>query len=260
MVQMTRVALQALIDRDIKENTAGEITATILNEVLTDITDSVDILATGALAPSIRSFNIDGQALFVDPGTTLSGLKTFNYSLTEEDNVSGTLTLAQGVSNLSTTVDPKNSSVDLTINSVTLNAGDTVTWTLSGTDTLGPNNFSRTFTVTAYEDSDYVYYSIEADDDPSDVVIGSASRIPFAGTQQSFTTPTFSGNQYLTILQRASEPDITQIFIDGLNQFDAFTKTLNALTINSQSYDAYVSTNALVGSVVSGEQVIIVRG
>ena len=258
MVQMTRPALQALINRVIIQNTTGAITASVLNDVLTDIVDSVDILASGALAPQIRSFSISGQATAVDPDTSLSGTKTFIWNITEEDNVSGNLTLTQGVSTLSSTIDPKAGTADIAINSVTLAAGEEVVFTLSGTDTFS-GNFSRTFTVAARALDDYLYYSLEADNDPSDVVVANANRTPFGGTQQSFTLPTFTGNRFLTILQKATEPAISQIFVDGLNQFDAFTKTSAALNISGASFDAYVSTNSLIGSVASGDQITIVR-
>ena len=258
MVQMTRAALQDLIDRIFVTNNARAITAVTANEVLSDIVDSVDILASGSLAPQIRAFSITGQDLFVDPGTTLTGTKTFTWTISEEDNVSGNLTLQQGASTLSSSVDPKAGTVDIAINSVTLNAAEEVVFTLSGTDTF-MNNFSRTFTVTARSDDDYVYIDDEDDNDPSNFAIAGATRIPFAGTQQQLTVPTFAGNQYVEIIQKSTEPDLTGIFIDGVNQIKVFTKTPNALTVNAANFDAWTSNNELVGSVVSGDVITITR-
>lgn len=259
MVQMTRAALQQLIDSRIVTNNIGGITAVILNDILTDIVDSADILPSGSLAPQIREFSIQGQATTVDPGTTLaSGNRTFLFNVTESDNVQGTLTLTQGASTLSTTIDPKDSSVVVAINAVTLNGGEDVVFTLSGTDTF-MNNFNRTFIVTARSDDDYVYYNTEADSNPADFDINAASRIPFVNTNQSFTIPDFMGNRFLTIIQKATEPALTGILIDGLNQIDAFTLTASALNVNAAPFNAYVSNNALVGSVVSGDTVTLVR-
>lgn len=259
MVQMTKEALQRLINSDIVQNTNRAITGAKLNAVLIDMTDSLTFPSTSTVAPDIRRFEIENQATEVAAGTNLSGSKTFLYNVTESDNVSGNLTLRQDDVILVSNIDPKNESVNVTINSITLNAGDSTVFRLEGTDTIGPTAFQKDFTVTALRDRDYVYISAEADNDPSDVNIALATRSQFVSGSQILTVPTFSGNQYLTILQRASEPNLTEIIIDSLNQIDAFTKTDDAITIDTVLFDAYVSTNLLVGSIVSGDRVTLVR-
>lgn len=259
MVQMNETALRALINRLIIQNTTGEISGTDANTVLIDMIDSLTFRSTSTTPPEVRSFSIQDQPTEVDAGVTLSGTKTFLYSVTEPGNVNGDLTLLQAAATLSSTIDPTGSSAAVAINNVTLNAGDTVVFTLRGTDTIGPTQFERTFTVRGRTDDDYVYISDEADSDPSDVIIANASRTPFVAGQQTLTIPTFSGNRFLTILQKASETELSQIVIDSVNQIDAFIKTDNALVINSENFDAWVSENQLVGSIVSGEQVLIVR-
>lgn len=265
MVQMNKAGIQRIIDTLLADNTAGDISASDVRTVLTDMNDSLTFLSSSAVEPAIRSFSIEGQASRVDAGTTLSGTKTFVFNLSEEDNVQGNLTLTQtnpgqAAQTLSSSIDPKTSSLSQAINNVTLAAGETVTFTLSGVSDLAGNaTFDRTFTVTGRTDDEYVYISDEADNDPSDVVVANATRSAFVAGQQDLVVPTFSGTRYLTILQKASEPELTQIVIDSVDQIGAFTKTDDALTINSQQFDAYVSNNLLVGSVVSGDAVTIVR-
>lgn len=258
MVQMTRAALQQLIDNRILTNNVRAITATVLNDILTDIVDSFDILPSGALAPTIREFSIQGQDTLVDPGTTLaSGNRTFLFNITESDNVDGTLTLTQGASTLSTTIDPKDNSAVVAINAVSLNGGEDVVFTLSGTDTF-TNNFSRTFTVTARSDDDYIYYRVEADNNPADFDINAATRQPFVSGQQVFTVSTASDG-FLTIIQKASEPALTGIFIDGWNQIRAFTLVPSALNVNGAPFNAYVSIRNLDADDVNGDVITLVR-
>ena len=274
MTQVNRTALrdlrtrfQTAIDNTITQNTTGDITGTVLNtlldegsQLLIDLIDSCDVLDSTSLAPSFRTFVIEGQNTNVSAGTTLSGTVTFEFILTESDNVDGNLTLQQGVDTLASNIDPKGGSFTQAINSVTLNAGDSVTFTLSGTAlaVAGGAAFSSTFTVTALQPDDFIYWGLDADGDPSDFNTATAQQAVFA-TSQSITIPSFSDNQYLVIAQKSSDAPITQIFIDGINQFDAFTETTSAFTVNAAAYDAYVTNHALIGTVVSGDIVQIVR-
>ena len=259
MVQMTRAALQVLVDRDILENTTGLITATKVNDVLTDIVDSMDVLPSGALLPFVRTFLIDGQATKVDAGTDIGGAASFLYNINEPGNVDGNLSLTQDLATLSSSVDPAGTSVGVVIPATVLTAGQSSTFTLSGTDTIGPNNFSRDFVVTAYTDDEYVYINAEADRDPSDFVIGNATRTPFSGTRQNITIPNYSGGRYITICQKASEPQLTGIIIDSWNQLGAFERFPNAFQSNSENFDAYVSNNLIVGATVSGDTITLER-
>ena len=274
MTQVNRTALrdlrtrfQTAIDSNITQNTTGDITGTILNtlldegsQLLIDLIDSCDVLDSTSLAPTVRTFVIEGQNTDVAAGTTLSGTVTFDFVLTESDNVDGNLTLRQAAATLSTTIDPKGGSFTQAINSVTLNAGESVTFTLQGTAlaVAGGGVFSRTFTVTALQPDDFVYWGLDADGDPSDFNTATAQQAIFARSQ-TITVPSFSDNQYLVIAQKASDAAITQIFIDGINQFDAFTENPAAFSVNGAPYDAYVTNHALVGTIVSGDAVQIVR-
>lgn len=274
MTQMTRGALrnvrtrlQSSIDTQIIENTSGLVTGTIMNSVLDsvssvveDIIDSADILTSGSLAPAFRTFLLVNQATSVDAGTTLSGTVTFEYLITEEDNVDGNLTLTQGVSTLSSAIDPKAQSVNIAINNITLAAGESVTFTLSGTALPGAGGaaFQATFTVTALQPDDYIYWGLDADGDPSNFVIGTAQQAPFARTQR-IIVPNFADNQHLVIAQKSADVPITQILINGVDQFDAFTETASAFNVNAAAFDAYVSDNLLIGSIVSGDIITLVR-
>ena len=262
-----RTRLQNSVDTTIVENTSGLITATQMDTVLTaqntiilDLIDSADILDATSLAPAITEFNIESQSLSVDAGTTISGTLTFDFLVRESDNVDGLLTLAQGVATLASNIDPKAGSVAQAVNPVTLNAGESVTWTLSGNalPVAGGAAFSRTVTITAREPDDYIYWGVDADGDPSNFDTGTAEQAVFAQSQ-SITIPTYSGAQHIVIAQKSSDPPIRQILYNGVDWFQAFTETTSAFNVNAASYDALVSDNALLGSIFSGAVFQIVR-
>jgi hypothetical protein len=260
MVQMSRTQLQALINTDIIENTAGLITATQLNGILTDITDSFQTLPTGALLPSVRAFVLIGQPTAVTAGTTLSGVLTIAYNINEPGNVQGNLRFLQDGVELVNNIDPTVGAANITINNVTLNAGDTTVFRLEGTAVAGVGGavFFREITVRALAATDFIYYGLDADTNPADFDINTAQSAIFS-TTQVIMVPTFTGNQHFVIAQRASDPQITQLIIGGIDQLAAFTRTPNAFLVSGLQYDAYVSDNALVGSIVSGDRVEIRR-
>lgn len=274
MTQMNRAGLRGLrsrlqssLDSQITENTTGAITGTILNNVLDtistvleDVIDSADILASASLAPAVRNFIIVDQANDVDAGTIISGTKTFEFVLTEEDNVDGNLTLTQGAATLSTTIDPKGGSFNQAVNSITLGASESVTFTLSGTAIVGAGGaaFQATFTITARAPDDFIYWGWDADGNPADFVIGTAQQAPFQSTQ-TIVVPSNPSDAYLVIAQKASDNPITQILIDGINQIDAFTRTDDAFSVNGALYDAYVSDHELIANIVAGDRITLVR-
>lgn len=262
-----RTRVQNNVDADIVENTSGNITATEMDTILTaqnslllDVIDSANILDGTSLAPSIPVFQIEGGSVSVDPGTTLSGTITFDYTVREGDNVSGNLTLAQGATTLATNIDPKGGSVAQAINSVTLTAGSSVTFTLSGTalPVAGGAAFQSTYTVTARQPDDYIYWGLDADGDPANFDTNTAQQAVFAQSQ-AITVPSFTGDQHLVIAQKASDDPIRQILVDGIDMFRAFTVTPAAFTVNAAPYDATVSNHPLLSSVVVGKSIQIVR-
>lgn len=211
-------------------------------------------------APSIDSFTLDGISQGEDAPYDLDGVVTFRFAISSASNIQGDLTILQGSAVLSSTIAKTATSAALTVNTVTLNAGESVTFTIRATSALSGNpTIERSFTVTAVEAQDYLYLATEDDSDPATTVIASATQVGYTPGDQVVTIPTFAGNKYLKILQRATDPEVTQILIGGINQFGAFTKTDDAITVGGVLFDAYVSTNLLVGSVVSGQQMTLVR-
>lgn len=211
--------------------------------------------------PAFTSFVVGTQGTEVDAPFTISGATPVTYTTDNPGNFQGLLTVLQELTAILPNLTPQASfSGFALVNSVTLNAGQSVTFRIRGTSALAGNpSVERTYTITARNPQDFLYLSAETDSDPSDVDTGAATAIPFTAGNQVVTIPTFTGNRFLTILQRASDPEITQILIGGINQFAAFTKTDDAISVNSVLFDAYVSTNQLVGSAVSGQQMTLVR-
>ena len=256
MVQVTKTEWDREVNGLFVNNTSGDIEADEVRAVLNNLGDSVGFLAP-TQPPSIRSFLISGQPTFVDPNTLLTGEKTFVYIVANSDAVQGNLTLAQGAANLSTTVDPKGDAVAVTINDITLAASQQVVFTLSGTD--GTNPFSATFTITARAIDEYIYYGTQVSNDPTTFDFANETRSPFVSGSQAISVPTFTGEEYLIIAQKATEPDFTEINIDGTNQIGAFTKTPDAFVVNAANFSAWTSDNILRGSIVSGNVLTLVR-
>ena len=254
MVAMTKAQWDAEAARLLVNNTTGDIEADEVQRLLQDLSDSIEFTPSPD-PPEIRSFTIQGQSTTVNPGTSLTGTKTFLFNITNPGGVTGNLTITQDAANLSTTVDPTASSVNLAINNVTLNAGQSTVFEMSGTGIA----VNRQFTITARTDDDFLYFGTQPTNVASSFNPLSESRTPFSAGSQSFVIPSFTGNEYLVIAQKASESAITEIIIDSVNQFDAFTITPNAFLVNSEQFNAYVSNNALLDSQLAGETVTILR-
>lgn len=212
----------------------------------------------GFAAPSITSFSIRGVPNNVPAGMTLAGSQTFDYVIDMPGNVQGNLTLTEDGATLATDIDPNGTSTVQTINEVDYQAGDSTTFTLSGTDTQG-DPFSRNYIISVPEQHEMIYYGTQASSDATTFDFANESSAQFVAGTQSFTIPTFTGNEYLVYAQLSTEPDPTQINIGGLNQIGTFTKVANAFIVNSNNFDAWISNNLLVGSILSGDTVEIVR-
>lgn len=104
------------------------------------------------LAPAFGSFSIQSQSSTVEAGTSLSGSKTFTWSISNGGNVQANSIVVRDVSasaDLATGL-ANDGSQSLTINSVTLtNAGDSQSWKASATNSQGSSFDSSNFTVTA---------------------------------------------------------------------------------------------------------------
>ncbi len=267
MARLSKVALKAALDALIVNNTSGDIEADEVNTLLTDFIDSFEEEATPASVPSIRNFRYDGEVKSVNPGTTITGSQTFRWDVSEPSLIQGNLTLSQNVPVtgnvvLDSAVNPTAGSFVDTITEVTLTAGQQTDFVLSGTATPGAGGgaFSSTITTLARTLDDYVYVGDAATNVPALPLPGQTNfSFPFAGSRQNLVIPTFAGNRFLMISQKASEPNLRAIEIGGLNQLTAFNRVDDAVKINNEDYDVYVSNSQLIGSTVSGQVVEIVR-
>ena len=254
MTQRDAADLKDEIARVIFENTTGLVTATNHAALAVDFVDSFE-LKSPAPEPAFTSFFIVGQDTAVDPGTELSGSQTFRWTLMQSGGASGTITIKQGVSDLSTTI-PLAGGADtvLTINTVTLAAGVSETFEI---DVTGAS--PRTFVVRGRTLNEYVYFGSQTSSDFSTFDFANESRTPLEIPAQTIAVPTYTGNEFVGICQPAATPDIQGLRIGSLEQIAAFTVQRNVFTAGGSLYDAWVSNHALIGDVVSGNSIRILR-
>ena len=197
--------------------------------------------------PAITAFSIVGQSTSVPANTQLTGSKTFSYTVSNPSNVSGNLTLTQtnpgeAAQTLASDIDPNGSSTVQNINTVTLAAGESVVFTLSGTDTQS-GNFSDTFTVRAPNPHEFLYYGRSATNNPASVAVSSLSSNEITASGQSITirTGNTAQGEFFIILVPTSE-DINTITDTVLNTdvTSIFTRTEDVRQINSINYTSYV--------------------
>ena len=241
MVEKTPNGLQQDIDRDIIDNTQGLITPLQVRTILTDMTDSFVPLGNYH-APSITAFAVSGQATSVSANTQLSGNKTFTYALNNAASVSGTMTISQNGSDLSTAVSADQTSIELTINTVIVSAGQSVTFQLAGSD-IRQNTFSRNFIVRAPQDHEFLYSGLSNANNPASVDISGFSSSEITGSGQQITVNTGAALQsfYFMIFVPTAE-DLSSI-VDtalGTDVTSIFTRTADVRTINSENYTSYV--------------------
>lgn len=198
-------------------------------------------------APAITAFSIVGQSTSVAANTQLTGSKTFSYTVSNSSNVSGNLTLTQtnpgeSAQNLATDVNPSGSSTVQTINTVTLAAGESVVFTLSGTDTQS-GNFNKTFTVRAPNPHEFLYSGRSTTNNPASVDISGFNSAEITGSGQDITvtTGTTAQGDHFIILVPTSE-DLSTITDTVLNTdvTSIFTRTEDVRQINSIDYTSYV--------------------
>ena len=257
MVQVTKVEWDAEVNRLFVNNTSGDIEADEVKTVLNNLGDSITF-QTPTQPPAIISFLIADQPIDVDPDTEISGQKSFVYTVSNSDDVTGNLTLTQDAVTLSTIIDPKGNAENITVTTVTLAAGQSTVFTLSGVD-INTNPFNSTFTITARTIDELIYYGSQASNDATVFDFANETNTAFISGSQSISIPPFAGNEYFVIAQLATEPDFTGITIDGVNQADAFIKTPDAFQVNAKNYNAWVSRNQLQGSLVSNSPILLER-
>lgn len=256
MTQLNQSQLNDLIDRTVFTNTTGQVNAANVNGLLKDMVASFSLAAAGAV-PSIRQFRILNVGPAVDADFNLTGTQTFEFMIENASAVVGNLTIQQAGANLSTTIPPANTTASLTVNTILLAAGNSVVFTLSGTDGVTP--FSDTYTVRARTADEYVYIGTDADGDLTGFDPTTGTRFAQEGVSQLINAPTWSGNEHLVISYNATLGALAEITIAGINQIDAFTRNVNAVLVNGIAFDVYVSDNPIVGSIASQEPITISR-
>lgn len=230
--------------------------------VITELNIATEQYVNNLLAydsPAIISLSItELPDLTPDAGFDFAGVRTVNYSVSNTSNVDGDLTVSWDGVNLLTNVSAFATSVSVTIPSTIAAVGESHSLVLSGLNTNG-DTFSRTLTYRTPQPHELIYFGTQTSSDATTFDFANESSEDFVAVSQSFTIPTFTGTEYLVYAQRSTENDVTEIRIGGLNQLDAFTKVPNAFTVNSQNFDAWITINLLLGSVVSGDRVEIFR-
>ena len=196
----------------------------------------------GLPAPGVSGFSIQGQATHVDAGTTLSGSKTFEYTVSNPSRL-GNGTIAQNSIEIATGIDPTSSSTVATITTQTLNAGETATFGISF-PIDGGGTVTDTFTVTGRQQAETLYYGALATDTSATVDPATLSvEQVISGSQfnADFDIPV-SG---FAVIISPADRDISSIIERTFNVevLGDFTKVTNARTINSQQYDTYVHQN-----------------
>ena len=195
----------------------------------------------GDTNPAVTAFSIQDEPVNVLPGTTISGTKTFLYSISNTANVVGNLTIRQDGAALSSAVNRDGSSISLAINSVTLtNAGDSTTFQISGLNNQS-QTFSRDFTVTAAASSEFFYYGLSATNNPASIDTSTMQRRLSAAETFDFSVGPTSAGQFI-ILLAPQDHDLSTLINTGLNVdvLNTYTATTFVRTINGQLYNSYV--------------------
>lgn len=201
----------------------------------------VDAQTQSFLAPAFTAFAVDIPQSPLG-GSTFSGSKTFTWTVTNQGNIDGNLTIKQEATNLSTTVDPSLGTIDLTITSFSLNAGETQTFNISGTDTQA-NGFQRNYVVTAQAADEHVFYGLSSTNNPASVDTSTLTEALITGSGQQITAsigPTSAGD--FIIILAPTDNDLSQIVNTAINVnvINTFTKTNDVRTISGQLYNSYV--------------------
>ena len=187
--------------------------------------------------PAITSFDIVSGSKEV--GTTLS-ISTFSHAESNVGNIDGNLTLKRGSTTLSSTIAPKSSSTSVSItDSVTPTSAQTITYTLSGTDTRG-NLISKTDSINFYFPS-FVGASASTTVTPSTVT---SSFTKVASSSLSGTKSIPANTQYVYFITTSNISSIK-----GTNGFAVTYSKLNDITLSingvNKVYNVYRTDNLL---------------
>lgn len=207
------------------------------------IQQAIDAISPNMPVPRFTAFSVDIPDTLT-AGTPQTGTHTFTWSIENIQNVSGTLTISQDGTDLSTTVDPALGTIDLTINDFTLAVGESETFTISGSDVQTPaNTFTRNDVKRVPQPHEFLYEDRQSTNNFATVDISLLTAIDITASGQTITVSRGAGQvgDFFGILVPADE-DISEIRDTTFNQdiTEAFTRTENARVINSINYNSYV--------------------
>lgn len=192
--------------------------------------------------PVITLFNIQGQQASVNPDTELSGTVLFNLAVMRPDQVDGTLSIAQDGTQIATGIAATATTHTATITTVTLAAGQSTTFVLSGASDSG-QAFSRSFIVRAAQLHEFAYYGIRPTNDFMSVDTADLSSTDITSNDQFDVAGAFADTHVLGILV-PSNMDLARITTLGVPVTSSFTRTLNVRIVSGQEYILYHLQNS----------------
>lgn len=201
--------------------------------------------------PVFNSFSVSGQATTVEIGTTLSGSKTFTWSITVNSGIVSTIDIFNiNTSTNLVTNTPNDGSQAATITTIQLNAdGSQQQWRGIAHDTgTSPGNInSSTFTVT----SRFLRFYGSASSEPassSDVRSLPTSAFHTSGNAFTFTTGTTNKIFVITLppgYTLNQVVDQTALNVNITSQFVSSTISVVDVGGTSRTYNLYIMTNAI---------------
>lgn len=195
-------------------------------------------------APRVRSFDIPTitdktpEAPF-----SLTGSQTFTYTIENAQNVQTAEIRQDGTAIHTLTVPEINSgTVDVTVTDDTLQAGDSVTFTLHITDTMSGTE-TGTVTIRSPEPHEFAYYGVRATNDFVGVAVNLLTSVDVTQSGTEFhISETLPNTQFVGILVPTNR-DAETISALGGDVKDAFIRTANARAINGVQYILYTLQN-----------------
>ena len=221
--------------------------------ILTTIASFEDAANSGR----ILSINSSGNLVLIDaPSGTSSGVTSVS-----QDTSAGTLTFTlsdnttvttQSISDneealLTTLLGFEDSANDGKIVSIDSNGNFVLIDAPSGGGGTPPADSSHT-----------AYMFFQTNDSTPSTIPSTNSNGP-ANNSQTFTVPSATNDSYLIIAQPSVANEIVSIVLDGLDQFDAFSKSSQTFTYNSIDYEYWISNNILIPSEIEGETITVRR-
>ena len=191
--------------------------------------------------PAFNSFSISGQPTTVEVGTTLSGSKTFNWSITQNSGIITTLDIYDNTSSSNLLLNTSNDGTEnLAITSIQLNANGSVQSWKGVAHNTRPNGVlnSSNFSVT----SRFIYGYAPVTDYPANPSDGAANRTYL----QALTTAYKTGNTF-TLVTGTVRTKFIVMLPPGVTITDVYDSTNNA-TIRDSYILSTVSVNDAGGT------------